>query len=130
MKKTAVDVLIYSDDIDTRKAVIEGVGRKAEKDLPEINWFEKATAGAAIDFFAEKNPDVLVLDGESTKIGGMAVARQIQNQFDSIPPIVLLTARPQDQWLATWAGADVIVSAPWNPLELQRALSRAIRLAS
>lgn len=127
MSEKTVDVLVYSDSSAVRQDVIEGVGVKPAKDLDKIHWIEAATAAGAVYKFAEENPSLLILDAESTKVGGMAVAKQIQDQFDEKPKIVLLTARPQDDWLAEWAGADAVVRAPYDPLELQEAVSGVLR---
>lgn len=129
MNETGIDIVVYSDNADTRTTVVNGVGLKAAKDLPAINWIETATGPGTITAFLDNQPDVLVLDGESAKVGGMAVAREIRDRFEGIPPIVILTARPQDEWLAKWAGACATVTAPLDPLKLQEAVSKAIRLA-
>lgn len=129
MSKDGIDILLYSDDSDTRKAVIEGVGRVPAKGLPSVEWRETATAEGAISAFEEKRPDVLVLDAEATKIGGMALARRLQNEYDADDiPLILLTARPQDQWLANWARADVVITAPLDPIDLQTGVAEAISM--
>ncbi len=43
------------------------------------------------------------------------------------PPVLILTARPQDAWLATWAQADAIVQAPIDPLKIQEAVAELLR---
>ena len=42
----------------------------------------------------------------------MSVAQDLRETRDGVPPIVFLTARPQDEWLATWAGAAAVVADP------------------
>ncbi|MSS84848.1 response regulator [Actinomycetaceae bacterium WB03_NA08] len=127
MSEETVSVLLYSDDANRRNAVIEGVGKRPAKDVPPITWLEAATAEGAVIVFEEQKPEILVLDAESYKVGGMAVAKELQNEHDATQPVVLLTARPQDNWLAKWAGAVEIVGDPLDPLELQEALARVIR---
>lgn len=129
MSDERMNVLVYSDNAETRRAVIEGVGRRAAKDLPLINWVETASGPGTLLEYADAQPDLLILDAESTKVGGMSVARSLQDRYDDFPPIVLLTARPQDDWLAKWAGAQSVVAAPLDPLELQEAVSGAARSA-
>ena len=70
---------------------------------------------------------VIVLDGETQKEGGMSVAKELAGTRQDVPPILMLTARPQDDWLATWAGASRIVSAPFDSQELQEALAELLR---
>lgn len=126
MSEEAVDVVLYSGDKDRRKAVIEGIGLRAGKGAPPINWIETGTSPGALEQIEKHTPPVVVLDADTPKVGGMAVARDIINELEQDPVIVLLTARPQDQWLATWSGADFTVMAPYNPLELQETMVRAL----
>nr|KEP23099.1 hypothetical protein DA06_12220 [Georgenia sp. SUBG003] len=121
-----VDLLIYSDDVDTRRAVIEAVGRRPGKGLPLVRWTESATHAGVVKKVEEGSFAILVLDGEAAN-GGMAISRQLKNEIFECPPVLILTARPQDQWLATWADADAVVSAPYDPIELQEAVAGLLR---
>lgn len=122
-----VDVLVYSDDSATRAAVVEGVGRRAAKGLPLLRWTEAATAAAAFQYVKEGDYAVLVLDGEAAKVGGMALAHQLKTEVYRCPPVLVLTARPQDRWLATHVDADAVVSYPLDPHELQQAVATLVR---
>lgn len=122
-----VDVLVYSDDSTTRASVVEGVGRRAAKGLPLLRWTEAATAAAAFRYVKEGDFAALVLDGEVPKVGGMALAHQLKTEIYRCPPVLVLTARPQDRWLATFADADAMVSYPLDPLELQQAVATLVR---
>ena len=121
MNEQVVDVLIYSADSAKRQAVIEGTGVRPGRDSARLNWIETATAAGAIAG--------VVLDAETPKVGGMAVAQDIQNELDlDVEPIlVLLTARPQDDWLATWSGAAFTVHAPYDPLTLQTTMVEVLK---
>lgn len=127
MNETPVKVLVFSDNSSTRQAVITGVGFKASKDTAPIEWLEAATAFGVFELVDSHDIAVLVLDGETQKEGGMSVAKELANTRENLPPILMLTARPQDQWLATWAGASRIVSAPFDSQELQEALAGLLR---
>lgn len=118
-----VKVLLYSDDVDTRRAVMDAIGVRPEAGKPRIEWVESATAAGAVAKFAEGNIAALILDGETKKIGGMALLRQLNAEFDSVPPSVILIARPQDEWLARYAGTEVVVPTPLNPNVLREALA-------
>ncbi|WP_127127514.1 response regulator [Georgenia sp. SYP-B2076] len=122
-----VDLLIYSDDVDTRRSVMEAVGRRAAKGLPLIRWTEAATHAGVVQKVEAGNFAVLVLDGEAAKVGGMAVSKQLKNEIFNCPPVLILTARPQDRWLAAWADADAVVAAPLDPVELQEAVATLLR---
>ena len=127
MSETPVKVLVFSDNSSTRQAVITGVGFKASKDTAPIEWLEAATAFGVFELVDSHDIAVLVLDGETQKEGGMSVAKELANTRENLPPILMLTARPQDQWLATWAGASRIVSAPLDPQALQENLAELLR---
>ena len=66
--------------------------------------------------------DLLILDGEADKVGGMGVARQLKEEVYDCPPVLVLTGRPQDAWLASWSNADAVISRPLDPVLLHRAV--------
>lgn len=122
-----VDVLVYSDDVETRAQVRRAIGRRAAADLPRIRWTEAATHAGVIDKAMNGSFALLILDGEAAKVGGMAVSRQLKNEMYQCPPILIITARPQDAWLATWAQADGAIQAPLSPVEVQRTVADLLR---
>lgn len=128
MNDQVVDVLIYSADADKRRMIMEGTGVRPGKDAPRVNWIEAATDRGAVNAVTKHEPPIVVLDGETPKVGGMAVAKEIRNRLDFQPMIILMTARPQDDWLAEWAGARFILCAPYDPLELQRTMVKALQV--
>lgn len=121
-------VLLYSDDSDTRAAVRLAIGRRAASDLPEIEWIECATPDAVISRADAGGLDVMVLDGEAVPFGGMGLCRQLKNEIFRCPPVLVLTGRPQDAWLATWSLADAAVPHPLDPLALAEALADLARM--
>ena len=64
--------------------------------------------------------DLAILDGEAVPAGGMGIAKQMKDEIYRCPPILVLTGRPQDAWLATWSRADGAVPHPIDPLQLAR----------
>lgn len=116
-------VLLYSDDLDTRAQVLLAVGPRLSRGAPEIDWVQTATHAAVIDHADAGGFDLLVLDGEAAKSGGMGLCRQLKNELFRCPPILVLTGRPQDAWLASWSLADAVVAAPFDPVELQRVVA-------
>lgn len=125
----SVNLVVYSDNAEVRQTVIEGVGLRAAKDLPKIEWTEAATLAAVMELVDGTRPEVVVLDGEANKVGGMALARQIQMEAEHQPRFVILTARQQDEWLAAWAKASATVQAPYDPIDLQEKVAVALREA-
>ncbi|ACQ80149.1 response regulator receiver protein [Beutenbergia cavernae DSM 12333] len=120
-------VLLYSDDRATRDAVRLAVGRRASVDTARIAWTESATAEATLAYAAAQRFDLLVLDGEAAKVGGMGISRQLKNEIYDCPPVLVLTARPQDAWLAAWSEADGVVSHPLRPVEVAEAVAALLR---
>ena len=72
------------------------VGRRPAKDVEVVRWHECATAAAVISTVDHERFDILVLDGEAAKVGGLGLARQLKNEIFDCPPIIVLTGRPQD----------------------------------
>ncbi|ROR71783.1 response regulator transcription factor [Bogoriella caseilytica] len=125
--ETAVDLLLYSDDSTTRRHVIDAVGRRPGKGLPTVRWTEAATGVGAMTKIAAGDFALVVLDAEAAKTGGMALARQIKTEIFDAPPVLVLTGRPEDRWLATWSDADAVVPAPYDPMALQEAVAALLR---
>ena len=119
-------ILLYSDDVDTREQVRLAVGRRLGRGAPEIRWVEAATAAEVIRQVELGGFDLLVLDGEAGKVGGMGIARQLKDEIYECPPVLLLTGREQDAWLGSWSRADAVVSRPIDPVQLPRVVAELI----
>jgi len=119
-------ILLYSDDADTRAQVLLAVGPRLGRGTPAIEWLEVATAAEVITQAEHGGFDLLVLDGEAAKVGGMGISRQLKDEVFRCPPVLLLTGRPQDAWLASWSNADAVVSRPLDPVELSRVVTELI----
>lgn len=121
-------ILLYSDDVTVREAVRSAVGAVARSGGEPLRWVEVASYDAVVGRADEGGIDLMILDGETDKAGGMGVCRQLKNEIFNCPPVLLLTGRPQDAWLASWSLADAAVPRPLDPVELQRA-ARSLLLA-
>ncbi|MBO0610838.1 response regulator transcription factor [Myceligenerans salitolerans] len=119
-------ILLYSDDRSVREQVRLAVGPRISADAPQIVWHEVATAAAVVDAADSGQWDLLVLDGEADKTGGMGVCRQLKNELYDCPPVLVLTGRPQDSWLASWSQADGTVSRPLDPIAVQAAVANLL----
>ena len=124
-----ISVLLYSDDVTTRDAVRVQVGRRPARDVEVTAWRECATAPAVLEAVAGSRFDVLILDGESAPVGGLGLCRQLKSEVFDCPPVLVLTGRPQDGWLATWSLADLAVSHPLDPIALSEAVAELGRRA-
>ena len=120
-------VLLYSDHVETRDAVMLAVGRRAVKDLPEVEWVQVATHAAVISAVDEGGLDLLVLDGEAGKSGGMGLCRQIKDEVFRAPAVLVLIGRPEDAWLASWSDADAVIARPLDPMALQSTVAAMLR---
>lgn len=115
-----VRVLIYSDDSNVRQKVRLAIGRRPARDLGPFEFVECATAPAAIREADAGGLDVLILDGEAVPTGGMGLARQLKDEIFRCPPILVLTGRPQDAWLAAWSRADAALPHPLDPMAVAK----------
>jgi DNA-binding response OmpR family regulator len=122
-----VSVLLYSDDITTRDAVRAAAGRRPARDVEITRWLECATAFAVTEALDAGGWDVVVLDGEAAKNGGLGLCRELKNEIYQCPPILVLTGRPQDGWLAAWSMADDAVPHPLDPIKVAEAIAGLAR---
>lgn len=123
----ALRVLVYSDDVDTRRQVMLALGRRPHPDLPEVTYVEVATEPVVIQQMDAGGIDLAILDGEAVPAGGMGIARQLKDEIYRCPPLLVLTGRVQDNWLATWSRAEAAVSHPLDPIELAEAVIGLLR---
>lgn len=127
MSKPTLKVLVYSDDRITREQVILALGRRPHPDLPELTYVEVATEAVVIQNMDAGDVDLAILDGEAVPTGGMGIAKQLKAEIYRCPPLLVLTGRPQDGWLATWSRADAAVPHPIDPIELAEAVIGLLR---
>jgi len=118
-----LSILLFSDDIATRDAVRVAVGRRPARDVEVTTWHECATAPAVIEAVETGHYDLLVLDGEAVPAGGLGLCRQLKNEIFNCPPVLVLTGRPQDGWLAAWSQADLAVPHPLDPIAVAEAVA-------
>lgn len=129
-KSAPLKVLVYSDDIDTRQQVILALGRRPAPARGEASYVEVATGPVVLQQVAAGDLDLLVLDGEAAPEGGLGLAKQLKDEVRDCPPVLVLTGRPQDAWLATWSRAEAAVAHPLDPVELAAAVARLLQGAS
>ena len=120
-------VLVYSNSADVRAQVRTAVGRRPAPDVPRIEWVECATNAEVIEQLDEGGLDLVLLDGEAQPTGGAGLARQFKYEIDDCPPIVVLTARRDDAWLAHWALADAVLNRPLDPVDAAEVVAEQLR---
>lgn len=123
----SLTVLVYSDDRTAREAVLRALGRRPAPELPALRYIECATMPAVLKAMDAGGVDLAILDGEAVPIGGMGLCRQLKDEIYSCPPVLVLTGRPQDAWLATWSRADGVVPRPLDPMVLAETTAALLR---
>ena len=127
MADSALKILVYSDNPNTRDQVRLALGKRVHPELPEMDYVEVATAPMVIAQMDAGGFDLAILDGEATPAGGMGIAKQLKDEIDDCPPILVLTGRPDDAWLASWSRAEAAVPHPIDPIRLGDAVVSLLR---
>jgi CheY-like chemotaxis protein len=120
-------ILVYSNNAKTRQDVMLALGKRVHPDLPELSYIEVATGPVVIQQVDAGGIDLAILDGEATPEGGMGIAKQLKDEIAHGPPIVVLTGRRDDAWLASWSRAEAAVSHPIDPIQLSRTVLELLR---
>jgi DNA-binding response OmpR family regulator len=120
-------ILVYSDNARTREKVRSALGKRVHPDLPELSYLDVATAPVVIANFDKGGIDLAILDGEAAPTGGMGLAKQLKDEITDCPPILVLTGRPDDAWLARWSRAEAAVPHPIDPIRLGEAVAELLR---
>lgn len=126
-KPASLKVLVYSDDVNTRQQVILALGRRPHPDLPELEYVEVATEPVVIQQMDSGEISLAILDGEAVPAGGMGIAKQLKDEIFQCPPVIVLTGRPHDAWLATWSRAEAAVPHPLDPIQLAESVVSLLR---
>ncbi|OBJ43368.1 hypothetical protein A5630_19090 [Mycolicibacterium mucogenicum] len=122
MADSALKILVYSDNPNTRDQVRTALGRRIHPDLPDLTYLDVATAPVVVSSVDAGGIDLAILDGEATPAGGMGLAKQLKDEVANCPPIVVLTGRRDDAWLASWSRAEAAVPHPIDPIRLGEAV--------
>jgi DNA-binding response OmpR family regulator len=110
--------MLYSDNAAFRTLVLDVVGAAIGAEDRPIEWTEVATHQIAMAKCFEGEFDLIIMDNETSKLGGVGLIRQMRAELVWQPTVLLLLARQQDAWLAAWAGADAAMLQPVDPFEL------------
>ena len=122
----ASTVLLYSDDPRVRDRMRLAIGPRPARDL-EVEFVECDSFEQTVRLIDEYDVDLLVLDGEASPAGGMGIARQLKDEIFQCPPVLVITGRPQDAWLATWSRAEGAVSHPIDPVRMAEVTADLLR---
>ncbi|MDZ7578403.1 MAG: hypothetical protein U0904_09565 [Candidatus Nanopelagicales bacterium] len=119
--------LVYSDDAHRRRGMIDLLGPYPSADLARVEYVECASEPAAIRLVDSGAFDLVILDGDAVPAGGMGICRQIKDEVDPCPPVLLVVGRPADAWLATWSRAEAVAPWPLDPLEFPNTAATLLR---
>ncbi|ATD69133.1 MULTISPECIES: hypothetical protein [Gordonia] len=119
-------VLVYSDDCETRAQVIGALGTRPSQSIPELSFIEVATAPMVFAQLDAGVVDAVIADGEASPAGGMGIAKQMKDELDPSPPVLVLLGRADDRWLAEWSRADAVAPLPVDPLGLPQAFVQMV----
>jgi DNA-binding response OmpR family regulator len=120
-------VLVFSHRPDVREAVRTAVGRRPAADVGPLTWVECATGAEVIAAVERGGIDLCILDGEAQPTGGMAIARQMEEEIADRPTVCLLIARQADRWLAHWSRAEATLPMPIDPLTAPTVVAELLR---
>jgi DNA-binding response OmpR family regulator len=113
--------------------VAAALGTRVAPDLAPHSIIEFAT-GPALRLYVDGKArsgdheiDLFILDGEAAPEGGMGIARQLKDELFNCPPVLVMTARKEDAWLATWSRAEANVLHPIDPFTLAHTVADLLR---
>ncbi len=121
-------VLVYSSNARTREQVRMALGKRVHPELPDLTYTDVATGPMVIQLMDAGGFDLVILDGEAAPVGGLGIAKQLKDELDDCPPVVVLTGRPDDAWLANWSRAEAAVPHPLDPIRLGDAVVGVLRV--
>ena len=124
-------IAIYSDDSSVRAGIITALGTRISSDLPEHKIVEFAT-GPALRLYldSKQSVDLFILDGEAVPEGGLGLARALKDEVFNCPPILAITGRVQDNWLASWSKAEEVVMHPIDPFTIASKVAELLKSKS
>lgn len=120
-------ILIYGSDAAVRARIKQILGRRPDSSIAPLDFVETATVDGAIRTIESGSIDLAILDGEATPYGGIGLAKQLKDELLHYLPVVVITARPVDAWLARWARVDAALSHPVDPVELPAVVMPLLR---
>jgi hypothetical protein len=133
VRERKYSIVLYSDDVTVREAVIGALGSRLAPDMAEHVVHQFATAPALRLFVDGKKPgtdspiDLFILDGEAVPEGGIGIARQLKDEVFNCPPVMVITGRKEDAWLAAWSRAEANVLHPVDPFTLSHTVAQLLR---
>jgi CheY-like chemotaxis protein len=120
-----VTVLVYSSSETTRARVLSALGTRPSPAL-EVTYVEAVTGAELVARCDEGGIDLAILDGEAAPTGGIGLCRQLKDELDEPPPVLLIVGRRDDAWLATWSRAEGVTAHPIDAVRTTEAVLRLL----
>ncbi len=120
-------VLVFSHRPEVRAAVRTAVGRRPAADVGPLTWLEVETGQEVVAAVDGGGVDLCILDGEAQPTGGLAIARQLEEEVADRPAVCVLIARQADRWLAHWSRAEATLPMPLDPLTAPTVVADLLR---
>ncbi|OLF16970.1 hypothetical protein [Actinophytocola xanthii] len=124
---TPLKLLVFSHRPEVRETIVTAVGRRPAADIGRVTYQEVSTVSEVLMEMDSGTVDLAILDGEAQPTGGIGLCRQLKNEIDPCPPIVVAIRRKDDRWLATWAQADAVIVHPLDPLAAAETVADVLR---
>jgi DNA-binding NarL/FixJ family response regulator len=116
-----ITLLVYSSSAVVRERVRSALGTRPAPQV-EIEIVEAATGAEVVARCDEGGIDVALLDGEAAPTGGLGLCRQLKDELDDAPPVLVIVGRRDDAWLATWSRAEGVVQHPVDAMQITDAV--------
>src|SRR5689334_21405095 len=115
-------VLVADDDADILSLVRVRLERSGYAVVSARNGVE------ALELARDRRPDLAILDIAMPELTGLEVTKRLREEHLDLP-VILLTARARDIDVAAGAdaGADVYVTKPFSPQELESRVRAHVR---
>jgi DNA-binding response OmpR family regulator len=114
-------ILIIEDEVE----LIRVLQSYLEKASYQVVTAEKGDVGLSL--WAQKKPDLVILDLNLPGMDGLDVAREIRRKADT--PIIMVTARVEetDRLIGLELGADDYITKPFSPREVVARVRAVLR---
>ncbi|GAB3571589.1 hypothetical protein GCM10027445_27120 [Amycolatopsis endophytica] len=127
MSEQSTRILVFSHRPEVRESIVSAIGRRPATDLARVDYVEAAGVADVLAEMDAGDVDLAILDGEAQPTGGIGLCRQLKNEIDDCPPIVIAVRRKDDRWLATWSQADAVLVHPLDPLTAAETVADVLR---
>jgi CheY-like chemotaxis protein len=110
-------LLVYSSSKDVRERITNALGRHPAAGVT-VEVVEVDTGAEVVARCDVGDIDLAILDGEAAPTGGLGLCRQLKDELDAPPPVLVVLGRRDDAWLATWSRAEGVTTHPIDALAL------------